>query len=294
MGRFQIPVGEGYLRFSRGASDNPLVTNPVSAPWFWDEGLRLYGGDREGRFGYVASISDGEEPFGKAEADPDPDKQLTLKLWTRPRPWIQLSVSGLRSGALGSDGRAASGAFWLGEAWARAFGAGSAVPAFTNGVPVPDGPDELDGTWFLGADAVLERPGLGRLWLAYGHFDIDSSGPSLYDRSLQSWIAELVVEGAAVSPELLPFYLALRASGLGTYDDGEGYLLDFRSAATIGYNARSLESYSLGLGWRLTRHLTLRLEYTLQDWDLVRGVTEAIRRAADDADTIGIQMGASF
>src|SRR5262245_36119998 len=80
VGRFQIPVGEAYLRYSRGYADNPFVSNTVG-PWWWDEGVRMYGSsssDRVGRFGYVASVSDGETSFN---TETQSDKQLTLKLF---------------------------------------------------------------------------------------------------------------------------------------------------------------------------------------------------------------------
>jgi hypothetical protein len=43
VGRFQIPVGEAYLRYSQGYADQPFITNPVGGPWWWDEGVRFYG-----------------------------------------------------------------------------------------------------------------------------------------------------------------------------------------------------------------------------------------------------------
>src|SRR5262245_3841255 len=65
VGRFQIPVGESYLRYSRGYADRPFVSNDFG-PWWWDEGVRAYGSNsfgESGRFGYVASVSDGDTPF---------------------------------------------------------------------------------------------------------------------------------------------------------------------------------------------------------------------------------------
>jgi len=53
------------------------------------------------------------------------------------------------------------------------------------------------------------------------------------------WIAELILRGAWVAPVLRPFYTGFRASGLGTYDDDRGYLLDVRRSGTLGYNMKS-------------------------------------------------------
>jgi len=291
VGRFQIPVGEAYLRYSQGYATKPFVTSPVGGPWWWDEGLRLYGADREDRFGYVASVSDGETPFN---LDSDGDKQVTLKLFWRPWSWLYLSASGLRSGEIGSSSAPANGALWLGETWARAFGSGSDVPSFQDGVAVADGANELDDTWLVAGDAVLEFEDRARVWLAYGRYHIDSAGGSRYDRNLHYWIAEAILSGAWLAEELRPFTLGLRANALATYDDDEGYLLDFRRAPTLGYNMESLTAYSTVLGWKLTSNLRLRAEYTHTDIDLVRGVTDAIRDAARNADSFAVEVGASF
>src|SRR5262245_595916 len=71
VGRFQIPLGENYLRFSKGYRDNPFISNTVGGPWYWDEGVRLYGHDASGRFGYVASVSNGETDFN-VDSNTDP------------------------------------------------------------------------------------------------------------------------------------------------------------------------------------------------------------------------------
>jgi hypothetical protein len=289
VGRFQIPVGENYLRFSQGYRDNPFISNTVGGPWWWDEGVRVYG--REGIFGWVASVSDGETPFN---ADPNDDKQVTLKLFADPTPWLHVSASGLRSGSMGSSGSAAMGALWLGESWARPVGAGTGVASYVGGVAVPDGPNRLEDSWLAGGDVILEFPDLVRIWLAGGWYGIDSTGPHLYDRDLYYWIAEMVLEGAAAAPLLAPFYLGLRADGLGTYDSNEGYLLDVRQSGSLGYNAKSLHAYSVLLGWRLTDGVTLRAEYSMRDIDLVNGVTSAIRGNAHDQDLYGVEIGVDF
>jgi hypothetical protein len=289
IGRFQIPVGENYLRFSQGYPDNPFISNTVGGPWFWDEGIRVYG--REGWFGWVASVSDGETPFN---ADPDIDKQFTLKLYTDPTPWLHVSLSGLRSGALGSNDTRASGALWLGETWAKPIGGSTTVPTFIDGVSVPDGPNELDGNWLAGADVILHFDDLVRIWLGGGWWGIDSTGSSIYDRDLFYWIAEVIFEGGAAAPVLRPFYLGLRANGLGTYDSDKGYVLDMRQSAVLGYNSKSEDVYSVVLGWRIADGITMRAEYSFVDIGLVRGVDAAIRNAAEDQNTYGIEIGVDF
>jgi hypothetical protein len=132
------------------------------------------------------------------------------------------------------------------------------------------------------------------MWLAYGYYDMDSTGGSTHDRAIHYWIAEVILRGAWASEVLRPFYLGARASAIGTYDDDRGYLLDFRYAPNVGYNMQSLTAYSGVLGWELSPNFRVRAEYTHTDIDLVRGVSDGIRAAARDADSYGVEFGASF
>jgi hypothetical protein len=153
---------------------------------------------------------------------------------------------------------------------------------------------ELGALSLVGGDVIVNVGPFVRLWLAGGGLSIDSENDSAYDRDLRYWIAEVVLDGDLVASALSPFYLALRANGLGTYDRTEGYLLDMRVDDTVGYNARSLEAYSVAAGWRLSDAVTLRAEYTRTDFDLVRGVTPEIRGAADQTDFFGAELGVEF
>lgn len=290
-GRFQIPVGENYLRFSKGYAGNPFVSNTVGGPWWWDEGIRLYGQDPSGRLGYVASVSDGDNSFNR---ETDENKQLTLKLYADPTDWLHVSVSSLRSGKIGNSSSPAFAALWLGEAFPQSFGTSSAVPNYDNGAVIPDGPFQLDNVTLFGADAVITVQDYARLWLAYGVVDIDSDGSRVYDRTLKYWISELLLNGTLVAESLEPFYVGLRANGLGTYDRDEGYLLDFRYGKTLGFNMESLEAYSIVAGWDLTDDLALRAEYTIQDIDMIRGVAPGIKAAADSANYFAVEFLVRF
>ena len=290
VGRFQIPVGEAYLRYSKGYRDNPFISLPVGGPWWWDEGVKLYGHDEDDRFGYVASVSSGETDFN---FDSNSDPQGTLKLYTDPWPWLHLSVSGLVSGEIGHTNDPAPGALWLGETWAMAIGAFNAVPNFIDGVPTPDGPNQIDRTWLVGGDAIVKPLEGLRVWFGGGRFQIDKSGSGPYDRTLYYWIAEVVAEGSLVSPSLAPLYLGLRANGLTTGDSGRGYLLDYRYWDTAGFNMRDLDEYSAVLGLHLGRYVVLRSEYAFRDVNLVHGASAALPEI-DDEHWFGIDVGVSF
>ncbi len=290
VGRFQIPFGENYLRFGRGRASDPFVALSASPPWFWDEGVKLWGKSSDGHFGYVASVTDGE---GGINLENNSSKQVTLKLSWDPSEWLHLSASALRTGTLGSADSPANASLWLGEAFPRAFGAGANVPSFDHGVVLPNGPNELRNVVVLGGDAIVNLPG-ARLWLSGGNASIESHGSSVYNRDLLYWLAELVLQLRTISPALDPMYLAVRANGLGTYDNDEGYLLDFRYR-NVGYNMRALDAYAIALGLPLGRNIVIKAQYTLQNLSLVRGIDDPeIHEAASDPDFFGVEIGVHF
>ena len=289
-GRFQIPFGENYLRFGRGYYTDPFIALSAPPPWFWDEGLKLWGKLFEGKAMYAFSVTDGENAMNVL---PNGSQQVSLKVAVDPWEWLHLSVSGLTTGAIGSSTPPAMASVWLGEMFPRAFGAGSTAQSFANGLPIAAGPNKLHGIRILGGDAIFKLPD-ARLWLSYGGATIDSSGGTTYDRELIYWLAELMVQMRLISPRLAPAYVAFRASGLGTYSDNEGYLLDFRNSAA-GYNMSELDVYALVLGLPIGDYLTLKTQYAFQHTALVRGVTvESIKDAAKNGNFFGMEVGVHF
>jgi hypothetical protein len=286
-GRFQAPVGEAYHRYGRDAARDPFISNPLGAPWWWDEGVMVYGGSGEGTVGYVASVSNGETPF---DFDEGSGEQVTLKLWTQPLPWLYLSASGLTSGEIG----AGTGALWLGEAWAVPIGEETDVPTFFRGAEQVDATSGYTRTWLLGGDVVITPVDALRIWLAYGQYEMDAEEGRDYDRTLHYAIAEAVLRGSVFGPRFAPGYVGLRADTLGTFDGNRGFLLDWRYGETLGHNMESFFAWTAVVGWHLGRHTILRAEYALRDVELVRGVSPAIRDAADDTDVFSVELGVQF
>jgi len=286
-GRFQAPVGEAYRRYGRGSASNPFISNPLGGPWWWDEGVMLYGSSPEGHFGYATSITNGETPFGYDEGS---GEQTALKLWTQPWPWLYMSVSGLHTGQIG-DG---TGALWLGETWAFPIGSGSDVPTFAHGLEQPDALGGFKRSWLAGADVIITPTDWLRLWLGYGRYQLDAEAGSAYDRTLQYGIAEAVVSGSLLSPVLAPGYFGVRADTLGTFDSNRGYLLDAHYGDSLGYDMEALWAYSAVVGWKLGAFTTLRAEYSLHDIDLVRGVPASLQDHANDANTFAVELGIQF
>jgi len=286
-GRFQIPVGEIYARYGRALGSDPFISKPLGGPWWWDEGVMLYGASESERFGYIASLTNGETPLSFDDGD---GEQVTLKLWLRPRDWLRISASALRSGEIGSGG----GALWLGETWATPVGVMSSVPTLIDGAPTPPSFAPFDSAWLAGGDVIFTPREDVRLWIGGGRYALDSRDASIYDRALHYWIAELVLRGALLQPELAPAFFGLRADGIGTGDAGRGYLLSIDSVDTLGYNMRRFSAYTAVLGWRLGGLAALRAEYSLRDIDLVRGASPALRAAARDADSFALELGVQF
>jgi hypothetical protein len=280
-------VGEAYHRYGRDAARDPFISNPLGAPWWWDEGVMVYGGSGEGTVGYVASVSNGETPF---DFDEGSGEQVTLKLWTQPLPWLYLSASGLTSGEIG----AGTGALWLGEAWAVPIGEETDVPTFFRGAEQVDATSGYTRTWLLGGDVVITPVDALRIWLAYGQYEMDAEEGRDYDRTLHYAIAEAVLRGSVLGPRFAPGYVGLRADTLGTFDGNRGFLLDWRYGETLGHNMESFFAWTAVVGWHLGRHTILRAEYALRDVELVRGVSPAIRDAADDTDVFSVELGVQF
>ena len=290
-GRFQLPFGENYLRFGKGYWTDPFIALTAPPPWFWDEGLKIWGKFANDKLGYVVSLTDGEGGFN---TERNSSKQVTLKLSYDPTEWLHLSASALRSGTLGSESSPANGSLWLGETFPTAFGLRTSVPSFDHGVELADGPNELSDVQVIGGDVIF-RSEDARLWLSGGKTWIDSHGPRVYDRDLYYWLGELTYQLRGISPVLAPLYLALRANGLGTYDKNKGYVLDFRYRNSLGFNMKELDAYALALGLPVGNNLVLKLEYVFQNIALVRGVDDPeIRENADHADFFGVEVGVHF
>ena len=290
-GRFQLPLGEAYLRYSRGYADRPFVSDSIGGPWYWDEGVRIHGSAPSNSWGYVASISDGENDFN---GDANQDPQYTLKLYAAPFDWLHVSATALIAGDTGTTDDDESNSLWLGEMFPTAFGAASSQPNFDGGAAIPDGPNKLDGVEYYAIDVIVHLDRHQQIWLSYGVCEVDSSGSRQYDRRLAAWLAEYVVEGSLFSSRLAPFYAGVRAGGLGTYHDEEGYFIDRRLAGDLGYNLTSATAYSAVVGWHLSDRATLRAEYTVYENNVVSGVTADIRRAANDADYFTLELGIRF
>ena len=292
VGRFPIPFGEEYLRFHEQRWDNPLITYSGPAPYNWDEGIELFGAVNNSRFEYAVAVTDGDNNLN---VNTNEAPQFAGKFTARPAKWAKLVLSIVDTGSVGSSSKDGITALEFGGTHAYAVGSFSRVDTYQNGVVVnrdPDGRISLRA-WEL--DAILSSLDWGHIWLAYGQADVKSNSSSFYDRNLQYWIAEGVLELGTFSDALSAWYLAARYSAIGTFDSDEGYALEvMNEGKNLGYNTEVAEVISLGVGVRVQDHIKLKLEYAWYDFDLVDGVTSALKDSSDKRNLLGLGMAVKF
>jgi hypothetical protein len=293
MGRMPIPFGEEYLRFHQQRPENPLISYSVAAPYNWDEGGMLFGSLAEGRVRYWIAVLNGDSGFStNTQVDPS----VALKFAWEPLAYTRLSLSGMRTGSLGggSPGETGKSAIEWAGTHAKPVGEGG-MPVFQNGALVPPDPSlRIDDVMAWEADLIIERPDLGRLWVAAGQAYIQSGGTSFYDRDFTYWIAELTVELGALVSALERFYFATRYSGIGTLDGSEGYLFEaMNEGGDLGYNTKRVDAVSVGVGFRIYDNLVFKTEASWFDFDLVSGAS-AFRAQARNRSYVGVGLTLGF
>jgi hypothetical protein len=113
-GRMDIPFGEEYLR--RDAIDNPLISHSIMDFWGVDEGIELYGSLN--RFHYIVAVQNGgDDPL----RDFTGDKAVIARLGWDPTRWLHTSVSAMRTGTLDVNQDRVS-ALWLGSGFVHSIG----------------------------------------------------------------------------------------------------------------------------------------------------------------------------
>ena len=84
-------------------------------------------------------------------------------------------------------------------------------------------------------------------------------------------------------------------SFIGTFDDRLGYLLNVDDDGfNLGFVTKLVEITELGIGAHLTKQLTLKAEYALYDFTLVKGATEDERDDAKGRSYGGVALSAGF
>lgn len=238
-GRLDVPFGEEYL--SRDAIDNPLISHSLADLWGVDEGVELYGSI--GKFSYVVAVQNGGVPLTR---DFDSDKSVAGRLSFDPTPWLHLSVSGMRTGNLDAQDDYLS-ELWFGNGWFRSIGSPETTRFHANLV---EGDLEL-------------RFKRGHLKAFGGYASYDDNDPN---GNNQRDIYYYSVEGAFDLTR--KFYAAVR---FGQILADEGYPISghgMMDAYFFNYSptalTRNIWRLSIGLGYRLNRHLVVKAEYAFE------------------------------
>ena len=242
VGRLDIPFGEEYL--ARDAILNPLISHSLSDFWDVDEGIELYGSF--GKVSYVAAVQNGGV---STTQDFTGDKAVIGRVSYDPKPWLHMSVSGMRTGDLDPNNDGVS-AVWFGCGWFRSLGSTNTTKFHANAV---EGDVELR----LSCCRVKDFGG----YINYG--DNDPLGNNHRD------VYYYAVEGTHDFNR--HFYAAARFSQI--FAD-KGFPIVGNSsigAYLFGPLTEEIWRLSLGLGYRWNSHLVVKTEYTLEQGKLLGG-----------------------
>jgi hypothetical protein len=242
-GRLNIPFGEEYLR--RDAIDDPLITRSLSDLWGVDEGIEVYGS--LGKFSYVTAVQNGGVPTSR---DFNADKAIAGRLSYDPLRWLHVSVSGMRTGDINSQKDFLS-EIWFGNWWLQ---------------PISADTTKFHANLFEG-DFTIRLP-RGHVSAFGGCVLYDANDPGVNDRRDNYYYSVEVAQDL-----VRRLYAAARFSQIFS---GKGFPLvgngnpDVYSA---GPTTTGLWRLSLGLGYRWSRHLVVKAEYSFEQGTQLGGVT---------------------
>lgn len=268
VGRMDLPFGEEYLM--QDANDNPLISFSAAYPYGWDEGVLIYG-DYQG-LGWAASVMDGTD---ERSVEDDSSKTYNAKLWANPIEPLYLSASVMVSGKTAKSALEFGGSHFRPVGNSRVSTAGSSASQLVEAFLW-----EVDAKYSFG-----ENLDSGSLWLSYGEASLDDQD-STFDRDLR-W---LVIEPIWYLTESV--YLAGRYSEIGTFDSQRGYHFDGKTTAggnsAFGYDVKSFQRISIGLGWWINQRTSLKIEYSKDDFKLIEA--SPFSPENDERDMFGIEI----
>lgn len=234
-GRFDIPFGEEYQ--TRDAILNPLISHSLSDIWGVDEGVEIYG--KLGRVQYVLAVQNGGHP---SLHDFTADKAVVGRIGMDPARWLHLSVSAMRTG--NSDAVSYEMTeLWFGNGFIRALG--------------PMATTSLSHAELIEGD-VRAHWARGHIAAAGGYIRFDDNDPAANNRRD---VYYYYVEG--VQSLNGKFHLAARWSQIlaaggfpivGYGDFGKIFMSNNELTS-------NLRRFSVGLGYKWSEQLCLKLEY---------------------------------
>lgn len=250
-GRIDIPFGEEYLW--QDAIDNPLITNSVSYPYGWDEGVLFYGNSTiwgyEDDLNWILSITDGTD---KRSDEDHSDKAYNLKLYGDINKNNYLSLSVMHNGKAQKSALEFAGSHFepLGKGDNEAITRSDS--SFVNATLAE-----------INTKHQFQMNNLnGYLALTYGMAE-QKDAIKQHNRSLK-WLT--------IEPYLqlsTNWYSLLRYSEIGTYDNLEGYHFDGKIFAggnnDYGYDVKRFQRLAFGIGWQPNPRVRAKFEIG-KDW----------------------------
>lgn len=234
-GRLDIPFGEEYL--SRDAIDNPLISHSIMDFWGVDEGVELYGA--LGKFQYVVAVQNGSHDSLR---DFTSDKAVAARVGYDPARWLHLSASAMRTGEIDVEKE------YLSELWIG--------PGFVHSVGSPQ-------TTRFKADVFQ-----GDVQLKLGRTIVKASGGALQyrDNDPRGENRRDVFFYSVEATQQL--YKGLYAAGRWSQAFAHKGFPIIGNGSGKEYFAKELTSdlslLSLGLGYRWSPQLVLKMEYSFE------------------------------
>lgn len=244
VGKFYTPFGEEYQQ--RYAIDNPLISHSISDLWGVNNGLEVFGS--LGKFSYAAAVQNG----GNGDVrDFNADKAIAGRIGWDPLDWLHASVSGMRTGDIDVKNDTLS-AMWFGDGFFKSIGSTNTTRFCADLV---EGDLQFKFPWL-----VVKTAG--------GYVRYSDNDPKANNtRNITYYYVEATKDLGK------HFYTGARFSQLFVPD---GYLIV--GGGPLGnffnpYTTKTTEYWrlSLGLGYRFSRDLVIKAEYSLNHGTDVQG-----------------------
>ncbi|HET7626210.1 MAG TPA: hypothetical protein VFM25_13185 [Verrucomicrobiae bacterium] len=242
LGRLDIPFGEEYQW--RDDIDNPLISHSLTDFWGVDEGVELYGS--AGKFSYVVAAQNG----GLSDVrDFNADKSISGRLSFDPKPWLHLSVSGMRTGDLSRHGDKLS-ALWFAGGFFHSIGSAETKTFHAN---------------LAQADIEFRLP-RGNIKTFGGYIRYDDNDPSANNgRDIYYYSVEGIYNFTRKLYGGARFSQIFARKGFPIVGNGEMDHYLFNNLTD------GLWRCSVGLGYRWNSHLVVKTEYSFEQGKEVGG-----------------------
>ena len=232
LGQMYIPFGEEYL--TRNAIDNPLISQSLLDFWGVTPGVELYG--NLGKFTYVLAAQNGADGANGAGGD----KSVAGRIGFDPNEHWHFSVSGMRTGDLNADQLSA---MWFANGFFRSIGSTKTSRFHAEAVE-----GDITARWKSGHVSAFGG------WVGYH----DNDQPTSNSRDIYYYSAEVL--------QNLPkkFYAVTRFSQ--AFCNNGMPMVGYGNFSDYFFNTQTTELWrlSLGLGYRFSDRLVLKMEYSLE------------------------------